>query len=313
MVKLSLVVPCYNEGENVIPFHEAALSAFEGSGYDLEIVYIDDGSRDATLHNLKKIYARRDCKVKIVSFSRNFGKEAGIYAGLEHASGDYISLIDADLQQRPELVRDMVEILESKPEYDIVAAYQDRRIEGKVLSFCKKSFYAVINKLSKVTLQPDASDFRTFRRSVRDSILQLGEYHRFSKGIFAWVGYSTCFIPYTACPRVNGTTKWNFWKLLNYAIEGIIGFSTAPLRLATLFGTVSGIAAILYLLIVVIEKLTTGIAVPGYATIIVLLLLFSSIQLFCIGIIGEYVGRNFEQSKQRPQYLAKEILGEEDT
>lgn len=313
MVKLSLVVPCYNEGENVIPFHEAALSAFEGSGYDLEIVYIDDGSRDATLHNLKKIYARRDCKVKIVSFSRNFGKEAGIYAGLEHASGDYISLIDADLQQRPELVRDMVEILESKPEYDIVAAYQDRRSEGKVLSFCKKSFYAVINKLSKVTLQPDASDFRTFRRSVRDSILQLGEYHRFSKGIFAWVGYSTCFIPYTACPRVNGTTKWNFWKLLNYAIEGIIGFSTAPLRLATLFGTVSGIAAILYLLIVVIEKLTTGIAVPGYATIIVLLLLFSSIQLFCIGIIGEYVGRNFEQSKQRPQYLAKEILGEDDT
>lgn len=313
MVKLSLVVPCYNEGENVIPFHEAALSAFEGSGYDLEIVYIDDGSRDATLHNLKKIYARRDCKVKIVSFSRNFGKEAGIYAGLEHASGDYISLIDADLQQRPELVRDMVEILESKPEYDIVAAYQDRRSEGKVLSFCKKSFYAVINKLSKVTLQPDASDFRTFRRSVRDSILQLGEYHRFSKGIFAWVGYSTCFIPYTACPRVNGTTKWNFWKLLNYAIEGIIGFSTAPLRLATLFGTVSGIAAIFYLLIVVIEKLTTGIAVPGYATIIVLLLLFSSIQLFCIGIIGEYVGRNFEQSKQRPQYLAKEILGEDDT
>ncbi len=313
MVKLSLVVPCYNEGENVIPFHEAALSAFEDSGYDLEIVYIDDGSRDATLHNLKKIYARRDCKVKIVSFSRNFGKEAGIYAGLEHASGDYISLIDADLQQRPELVRDMVEILENKPEYDIVAAYQDRRSEGKVLSFCKKGFYAVINKLSKVTLQPDASDFRTFRRSVRDSILQLGEYHRFSKGIFAWVGYSTCFIPYTACPRVNGTTKWNFWKLLNYAIEGIIGFSTAPLRLATLFGTVSGIAAILYLLIVVIEKLTTGIAVPGYATIIVLLLLFSSIQLFCIGIIGEYVGRNFEQSKQRPQYLAKEILGEDDT
>lgn len=311
MVKLSLVVPCYNEGENVIPFHEAALNAFQDCGYEIEIVYIDDGSRDATLHNLKKVYARKDCRVKIVSFSRNFGKEAGIYAGLQHASGEYISLIDADLQQRPEIVRDMVNILDEKPEYDIVAAYQDRRNEGKVLSFFKKSFYKVINKLSKVTLQPDASDFRTFRRSVRDSILELTEYHRFSKGIFAWEGYSTCFIPYTACERANGTTKWSFWKLFNYAVEGIIGYSTAPLRLATLFGTVSGIAAIVYLIAVIIEKLTRGIAVPGYATIIVLLLLFSSIQLFCIGIIGEYVGRNFEQSKNRPIYIAKEVIGEE--
>ena len=308
MVKLSLVVPCYNEGENVIPFHEAVLSAFQDCGYEIEIVYIDDGSRDATLHNLKKIYARKDCKVKIVSFSRNFGKEAGLYAGLRHASGEYISLIDADLQQRPEIVRNMVSILEERKEYDIVAAYQDRRNEGKVLSFFKRSFYAIINKLSKVTLQPDASDFRTFRKSVRDSILELTEYHRFSKGIFAWVGYETLFIPYTACERANGTTKWSFWKLLNYAVEGIIGFSTAPLRLATLLGSVTGVAALVYLLCVILEKLIKGIAVPGYATIIVLLLFFSSVQLFCIGIIGEYVGRNFEQSKERPIYIAKEIL-----
>ena len=312
MVKLSLVVPCYNEGENVIPFHEAALNAFRGCGYEIEIVYIDDGSRDATLHNLKKIYARKDCKVKIVSFSRNFGKEAGLYAGLRHASGEYISLIDADLQQRPEIVRNMVSILEERKEYDIVAAYQDRRNEGKVLSFFKRSFYAIINKLSKVTLQPDASDFRTFRKSVRDSILELTEYHRFSKGIFAWVGYETLFIRYTACERANGTTKWSFWKLLNYAVEGIIGFSTAPLRLATLLGSVTGVAALVYLLCVILEKLIKGIAVPGYATIIVLLLFFSSIQLFCIGIIGEYVGRNFEQSKERPIYIAKEVIGEEE-
>ena len=311
MVKLSLVVPCYNEGENVIPFHEAVLSAFQDCGYEIEIVYIDDGSRDATLHNLKKIYARKDCKVKIVSFSRNFGKEAGLYAGLRHASGEYISLIDADLQQRPEIVRNMVSILEERKEYDIVAAYQDRRNEGKVLSFFKRSFYAIINKLSKVTLQPDASDFRTFRKSVRDSILELTEYHRFSKGIFAWVGYETLFIPYTACERANGTTKWSFWKLLNYAVEGIIGFSTAPLRLATLLGSVTGVAALVYLLCVILEKLIKGIAVPGYATIIVLLLFFSSVQLFCIGIIGEYVGRNFEQSKERPIYIAKEVIGEE--
>lgn len=311
-MKLSLVVPCYNEAENVAAFQEAVIGAFDGCGYDYEIVFIDDGSRDATLHNLRKIYAAQKCPVKVVSFSRNFGKEAGLYAGLQHASGDYISLIDADLQQRPEIVRDMVKILDEQPEYDVVAAYQDRRSEGKVLSFFKKSFYALINKLSDVTLQPDASDFRTFRRSVRDSILELTEYHRFSKGIFAWVGYNTCFIPYTACERAAGTTKWNFWKLTEYAIEGIIGYSTAPLRLATVLGGVSGIAAIFYLVWVILEKLIKGIDVPGYATIIVLLLFFGSMQLFCIGIIGEYVGRTFEQSKDRPVYIAKEVLDHEE-
>ena len=307
-MKLSLVVPCYNEAENVAAFQEAVISAFHDCGYDYEIVFIDDGSRDATLHNLRKLHAAQKCPVKVVSFSRNFGKEAGLYAGLHHASGEYISLIDADLQQRPEIVRDMVQILEEEPQYDVVAAYQDRRGEGKVLSFFKKSFYAIINKLSDVTLQPDASDFRTFRRSVRDSILELGEYHRFSKGIFAWVGYETKFIPYTACERAAGTTKWSFWKLVEYAIEGIIGYSTAPLRFATLLGGLSGVAAVLYLIWTIIEKLVWGISVPGYATIIVLLLFFGSMQLFCIGIIGEYVGRTFEQSKDRPIYIAKEVL-----
>ena len=189
---------------------------------------------------------------------------------------------------------------------------QDRRGEGKVLSFFKKSFYAIINKLSKVSLQPDASDFRTFRRSVRDSILELPEYHRFSKGIFAWVGYNTEFIPYTACERHSGTTKWNFWNLLNYAVEGIIGYSTAPLRLATVLGTVFGIVAVLYLIGVIVEKLFFGIDVPGYATMTVLILFFGALQLFCIGIIGEYVGRTFEQSKNRPVYIAKEYLTYEE-
>lgn len=310
-MKLSLVVPCYNEAENVIPFQEAVIQAFDGCGYDYEIVFVDDGSTDATLHNLKKVFAAQACPVKVVSFSRNFGKEAGLYAGLRYASGEYISLIDADLQQRPELVRQMTEILDKKPEYDVVAAYQDRRGEGKILSFFKRCFYKIINALSKVSLQPDASDFRTFRRSVRDSILDLAEYHRFSKGIFAWVGYSTCFIPYTAQPRANGTTKWNFRKLFNYAVEGIIGYSTAPLRLATCLGGVTGIAAIIYLIAVILEKLVKGIDVPGYATIIVLILLLGSVQLFCIGIIGEYVGRTFEQTKNRPIYIAKEILNYE--
>ena len=307
-MKLSMIVPCYNEAENVQAFQDAVIAAFDGCGYDYELIFINDGSRDATLHNLKKIFAAQKCPVKVLSFSRNFGKEAGLYAGLEHTSGDYIALIDADLQQRPEIVRNMVDILDNNPDTDVVAAYQDRRGEGKVLSFLKKSFYATINKLSKVTLQPDASDFRTFRKSVRDSILEMREYHRFSKGIFAWVGFETCFIPYTANKRIAGTTKWSFRKLFNYALEGIVGFSTAPLRLSVYLGFFTAVAAIIYSLVVLLEKLIYGIAVPGYATIIVLILLLGSMQLFCIGIIGEYVGRTFEQTKERPIYIAKEIL-----
>ena len=312
-MKLSLIAPCYNEAENVQAFQDAVINAFDGCGYDYEIVFVNDGSKDATLHNLKKIFTDQKCPVKVVSFSRNFGKEAAIFAGLRQASGDYVSLIDADLQQRPEIVRDMVKLLDENEELDVVAAYQDRRGEGKLLSFFKKSFYAIINKLSKVSLQPDASDFRTFRRSVRDSILEIAEYHRFSKGIFAWVGYNTEFIPYTACERHAGTTKWNFWKLLNYAIEGIIGYSTAPLRFSIYIGGFTAVAAILYLISVICEKLIWGIPVPGYATIIVLILLLGSVQLFCIGIIGEYVGRTFEQSKNRPVYIVKDILTYEET
>ena len=311
-MKLSLIVPCYNEAENVAPFQEAVLSAFSGCGYDYEIVFVDDGSKDATLHNLNKLFQAQKCPVKVVSFSRNFGKEAGLYAGLEHAAGDYICLIDADLQQRPEIVRDMVKILDEHEEYDVVAAYQDRRGEGKLLSFFKRCFYSIINRLSDVTLRADASDFRTFRRSVRDSILKLAEYHRFSKGIFAWVGFHTCFIPYTACERVAGKTKWSFRKLTNYAIEGIIGFSTKPLRMATYLGIITAIAAVIYLVVVVLQKLIVGIDVPGYATIIVLTLLLGGIQLLCIGVIGEYVGKIFEQSKNRPVYITKEILIYED-
>ena len=307
-MKLSLVVPCYNEAENIVAFQNAVISAFSGSAYDYEIVFIDDGSKDATLHVLRKVHAQQLCPVKVISFSRNFGKEAGILAGLTHASGDYISLIDADLQQDPAVVRKMVDILDADPQYDVVAAYQDRRNESKLLSFFKKGFYKLINRLSDIDLKSDASDFRTFRRSVAQSILALGEYHRFSKGIFAWVGYSTCYIPYTVGKRNAGKTKWSFGKLFNYAIEGIIGYSTKPLRIATFLGSLSAVAALVYLVIVVLQKLITGIDIPGYATIIVLILFFGSTQLFCLGIIGEYVGKTFEQSKNRPVYITKEIL-----
>ncbi len=307
-MKLSLVVPCYNEAENVANFQSAVIDAFSDCGYDYEIIYIDDGSTDGTLKALRQLHKLQQCPTKVVSFSRNFGKESGLYAGLEHATGEYISLIDADLQQRPEIVREMVNILDENDNYDIVAAYQDRRGEGKVLSFFKKAFYKISNNLCSTNLKEDASDFRTFRRKVAETILSMEEFHRFSKGIFGWIGFNTHFIPYTACPRVAGTTKWSFRKLFNYAIDGIIGYSTKPLRVATFLGTCTAIGAIIYSVIVVLEKLIKGIDVPGYATIIVLILLLGSMQLFCIGIIGEYVGRTFEQSKERPIYIAKEIL-----
>lgn len=307
-MKLSLVVPCYNEEENVAAFQAAAVAAFDGCGYDFEIVFVNDGSQDGTEAELRKLFAAQTCPVKVVSFSRNFGKESGLYAGLEHASGEYICCIDADLQQRPEIAREMVDFLEENAGYDMVAAYQDKRGDSKILTFFKTGFYKTINKMSDVKLRADASDFRTFRRKVRDSILAMGEYHRFSKGIFAWVGYNTHFVPYTACERAAGTTKWSFKKLFRYAIDGIIGFSTTPLKLATGLGMVSAAASLIYLLVVLIQKLGWGIDVPGYATLIVLILFLGGMQLFCIGLIGEYVGRIFEQSKNRPIYLAKDYL-----
>ena len=311
-MKLSLVVPCYNEAENVEAFQDATIQAFKNCNYDYEIIFVDDGSKDATMFQLRKLFQEQKCPVKVVSFSRNFGKEAGIYAGLKQAAGDYITLIDADLQPRPEIARDMVAILDEHPEYDLVAAYQDRRAESKVLSFFKKCFYKLINFLSDVDLHPDASDFRTMRRNVAESIIALGEYHRFSKGIFAWVGFNTYFIPYIACERAAGVSKWNFRKLFNYAVEGIIGYSTKPLRIATFLGGFTAVIAFLYLIVVILEKLIAGIDIPGYATIIVLILFLGSMQLFCIGIIGEYVGRTFEQSKDRPVYIPREILTYED-
>lgn len=307
-MKLSLVVPCLNEAENVANFQQQVIHTFQNSEYQYEIIFVDDGSADATLYELRKLYKAQLCPLKVISLTRNFGKEAAIFAGIQHADGDYICLIDADLQQDPDIAKKMAKILDENTQYDIVAAYQDNRKEGKILSFFKKLFYKLINRLSNVTLHPDASDFRVFRRCVADSILSLGEYHRFSKGIFAWIGYSTCYIPYTAQPRMAGRTKWSFRKLTNYAIDGIIGYSTVPLRIASLLGMITSAASLVYLIVVIIQKLVFGIDVPGYASIIVLILFLGGMQLFCIGIIGEYVGRTFEQSKKRPIYLTKEIL-----
>lgn len=307
-MKLSLIVPCFNEKGNVTVLRDAIIDTFDICGYDYEIICIDDGSTDNTYKELRMLYEQQKCPVKVIRFSRNFGKEAAIFAGLQHTDGDYVAIIDADMQQPPAIVKQMVEILDEQPDCDMVAAYQVERREGSVLSFFKKAFYKTINKLSDVNLRQDASDFRTFRRNVAESILSLGESHRFSKGIFAWIGYNTVYIPYTAEKRHSGKSKWSFFKLLNYALEGIIGYSTKPLRIATFLGGMTSFASMIYLVVVVLQKLIQGIDIPGYATIIVLILLLGGMQLFCIGIIGEYVGKTFEQSKARPIFIAKEIL-----
>lgn len=306
-MKLSLVVPCYNEEKNVSLFYEAVKKDFAGVDFEYELVFVNDGSRDGTFKELQKL-CDGDLPVKIVNFSRNFGKESAMYAGLKESEGDYVTIIDADLQQRPSIALDMVNMLDSEPDYDCIAAYQDERKESKLLIFFKKRFYNLINKFSDTEFIQGASDFRTFRRPMVEAILQMDEYFRFSKGLFSWVGYNTKFIPYEVEERATGTSKWSFWKLFKYAMEGIFAFTTAPLRISTVIGLITAILSIIYLIVVVVQKLVFGNDVPGYATIVVLILLLGGIQLCCIGIIGEYIARTYIQTKGRPIYVAKEVI-----
>ncbi len=302
-MKLSLVVPCYNEEENIAVFAETAERALAGIEY--EIIFINDGSKDNTIGELKKLVEKQTANITVVDFSRNFGKEAGMYAGLQKASGEYISFVDADLQQPVSVAREMMEFLEEHSEYDAVACYQDERIEGKGLSFLKKGFYRVINMMCDIQFREDASDFRTIRRSVADAILSMPEYHRFSKGIFAWVGYNTYYRPYEVQERHAGKTSWSTLKLFRYAIDGMISFSTKPLKLATGLGLFSSVCAVLYMLFVIFQKLVIGIDVPGYATLVVLILFLGGVQLTVLGIIGEYLARIHIESKHRPIFLER--------
>lgn len=306
-MKLSLVVPCYNEEKNIPLFYEAVKKDFADADFEYELVFVNDGSRDGTFRELQKL-CDGDLPVKVVNFSRNFGKESAMYAGLRESEGDYVTIIDADLQQRPSIALDMVRMLDSEPEYDCVAAYQDTRKESKLLVFFKNSFYKLINKFADTEFVQGASDFRTFRRPMVEAVLQMDEYFRFSKGLFSWVGFNTKFIPYEVEERAHGTSKWSFWKLFKYAMEGIFAFTTAPLRLATVLGLVTSALSIIYLFVVVIQKLAFGIDVAGYATIVTLILLLGGIQLSCIGIIGEYIARTYIQTKGRPIYIAKDVI-----
>lgn len=311
-MKLSLIIPCYNEEENVKPLFDAVRGVLDGEVESYELIFINDGSTDKTLAKLKEIANETEIPVKIISFSRNFGKEAGLYAGLKEARGEYISLIDADLQQNPKFVLKMVRTLEENDEYDAVAAYQEKRQESKRNIFFKNTFYKLINKISDIDFVNGASDFRTFRRCVGEAILEMPEYHRFSKGIFSWVGFNTYYMPYDADARLAGNSKWSFWKLFKYAIEGIVAFTTLPLRISSFVGSLSSVASIIYLIVVIIQKLAFGIAIPGYATIVVLILLLGGLQLAALGIIGEYLARTYVQTKHRPIYVAREIISNKE-
>ena len=307
-MKLSVVIPCYNEEKNVAPLQQVCMEAFAGQVDSYELIFVNDGSRDHTWQALKALRHKGLCPVKLINLSRNFGKEAAMYAGLQKATGDYVTLLDADLQQSPDIVMEMVEFLDANPDFDSVAAYQENRIEGKFTSWCKRMFYRLMDKVCDISLHEGASDFRTFRRTVAESILDVKECYRFSKGIFSWVGFNTHFIPYVAQERQHGVSTWSFWKLVKYAINGIVSYTTFPLKLATIAGLLMSALSTIYMIVVVVQKLFFGIDIPGYPTIIVLILLIGGLQMITLGIIGEYIARIYIQGKHRPLYVAKEYL-----
>ncbi|MCI6254793.1 glycosyltransferase family 2 protein [Eubacterium coprostanoligenes] len=309
---LSLVVPCFNEEDNVEKFYSQTVMAFENNIDEYEFVFVDDGSSDKTLERLHSLFDKYGQRVQVLSFSRNFGKEAAIYAGLKNARGDFACIIDADLQQRPEVVVEMMNIIKEDNTVDCVTAYQAERKENKLMSAFKSSFYKMINRMSEVDFVNGASDFRLMNRKMLDAVISMGEYHRFSKGIFGFVGFNTKFIPYKVQERENGTSKWNFFKLLKYAVEGIISFSSFPLKLSAYVGFFSAFVSVIYLVLVIIKRLAYGVDVPGYASIVVLVLFLGGLQLMSLGILGEYMSKVYDQVKNRPIYILKEHLKDEE-
>ena len=305
-MKLSLICPCYNEGKNIEMFYDTCEKVFKPVIDEVEFVFINDGSVDNTLEKLNCIFEKAEYSVKIIDFSRNFGKEAAMYAGLQYATGEYTCIIDTDLQQRPETVLQMVDFLDNNSHYDCVAAYQEKRKENKLIIGCKNLFYKFINRVCDIDFKSGASDFRTFRRPVREAILNFKECYRFMKGIFSWVGFNTYYMPYVASERNAGETSWSFAKLLKYALSGITSFTTFPLQVSTVIGSVCSLFSLLYLVIVVLQKLIFDIAIPGYATIVVLILLIGGIQMLCLGALGSYLAKVYIQGKNRPIFIIKE-------
>lgn len=306
MDKISLIVPCYNE-EQALPFlyEELVKVASKMENQEFEFIFINDGSRDKTLDVFKSLRAK-DKRVRYVSFSRNFGKEAAIYAGLQAATGDYVAMLDADLQDPPMLVEEMYNTLLEK-EYDCVATRrEDRKGEPVIRSFFARHFYKLINKISDTKLVDGARDFRLMTRQMVDAILELGEYNRFSKGIFGWVGFNTKWISYENVERVAGETKWSFWGLFFYSLEGIVAFSTRPLAIASLLGLLFFLVSIIMICVIITKTLIWGDPVDGYPSTICAFFFIGGAQLLCLGILGQYLSKMYLETKRRPIYIVKE-------
>ena len=305
---ISVVVPCYNE-EQALPYfiQEIQMVAAEMAqkGVELEIFLVNDGSRDHTL-SLLRDYAKQYENVRYLSFSRNFGKEAAMYAGLEHARGDYVAIMDADLQDPPSLLPQMYDLLQTG-EYDSVATRRvSRQGEPPIRSFFARMFYKLINRISDADIVDGARDYRLMRRPMVDAILSMKEVNRFSKGIFGWVGFRTYWLPYENVERVAGETKWSFWKLFRYSLEGIIAFSTAPLAIASVVGLLVCLAAVVALMVVLVKTLAFGDPVAGWPSMICIILFLGGVQLLTVGIIGQYLAKTYLETKKRPIYILAE-------
>ncbi len=310
MKLLSIVVPCYNEQEVLPMFYNKITEVMGGmkeehSELEYEVVFINDGSRDKTLEGLRK-YASMDSHIRYISFSRNFGKEAGMFAGLEAAKGDYIVVMDADLQHPPEFIPEMYNYV-SSGEYDCATTRRvNRDGESKVRSWFARRFYQIMNKISQTEIVDGAQDYRFMTRKMVDSILSMREYNRFSKGIFSWVGFRVKYIEYQNVERAAGTTAWSFWGLFKYSLEGIMAFSTAPLAISSFLGVISCVIAFIMAIVIVIEKLTVGIEQAGYSTNVCLVLFLVGLQLISIGILGQYIAKTYMECKSRPIYIVQE-------
>lgn len=310
MKKLSIIVPCYNE-EEVLPLFYAEITRVMDemkrtyAELTFELLFIDDGSRDKTLTQLREL-ATKDQRVRYISFSRNFGKEAGMFAGLENAAGDFVVVMDADLQHPPSFLPEMYGYVRDG-EYDCATTRRvSRKGESKVRSWFARKFYRIMNKISQTEIVDGAQDFRFMSRQMVDAILSMREYNRFSKGIFSWVGFKTKYIEYENVERAAGTTAWSFWSLFRYSLEGIFAFSTAPLAIASVLGLVSCVIAFLMMIWIIVKTLAFGEAVAGFPSIMCAIFLLGGLQLFCIGVLGQYLSKTYLETKQRPIYIVRE-------
>ncbi|WP_300282843.1 glycosyltransferase family 2 protein, partial [Peptacetobacter sp.] len=298
MKKIDIVIPCYNESEVLDIFYNAMNEILINMNYEFKFIFIDDGSKDTTLNILKNL-TKKDRRVKYISFSRNFGKESAMYAGLKNSTGDMVLIIDSDMQNPPSLIPKMIQALEEG--YDCCAGYRaDRKGDGKIRNIFTNSFYKITNKISEVNMPNGAGDFRLMSRKMVDAILNLSEVQRFSKGIFSWVGFKTKWISFENVKRAGGQSKWNFFKLFSYAIDGITAFSTFPLKIASFLGTTISLISFIYLIYIILKTIIFGKDIPGYASIIALILFIGGIIILALGILGEYIGKIYLEVKNRP-------------